>query len=136
MDRGGSRRRSCWRVCWPAVAPYVSCWATRATICQAMNVLQDAGEWEEVRNWDPDARVCQIRCLGGEVADVERLCTALVYRRAAALNKLPLPRSWADQATLQGVMDSLGRDPDFVPSYLDELDPSAVKMMGEGCGGA
>ena len=49
---------------------------------------------------------------------MEDLCTALVYRRAAALNRSPAARDWADRVTLQEIVNALENYPTFEPAHM------------------
>ena len=64
--------------------------------------------------------------------EVEQLCTALTYRRSAAVNKDEKAREWADHVTITEIMDVLGNYVDFKPKHLEDLDPRALEMMKGG----
>ena len=116
----------------------LACSAMHTPVRQIMKILHATTEWKKERNWDRDARVRRIRTIawkkaeeeGREVDDLEYLCTALVYRRAAALNQSPAARKWADRVTLQEIVNALEDYPDFKPAHMSEMDPRAVDMMG------
>ena len=62
---------------------------------------------------------------------VEELCSALTYRRAAAVSRGREAREWADHATITDIMSRLRCYPYFKPKCLEDLDQRALEMMEE-----